>query len=131
MRCRFNMPVISHHISESSLTAHCFQWAWNQYPKTRHCLFHIANEGKRSLRYGAQQKAMGLIAGVPDFAFIHNGITHYCELKTSTGVLSPTQHHIHKVWSENGVIVTVCNSIEAFQLWFSIIIKPLSLTKRF
>ena len=109
--------------TESQLSAMCFQWAWNQYPKTRYCLFHISNEGKRSLRYGAQQKAMGLLPGVPDFCFVWNGAAHFLELKTEKGKTSPAQENIMSKWKDQNIEVLVCNSYEDFQKWFEIIIK--------
>lgn len=111
------------HISESQLTAMCFQWAWNQHPKTRYCLFHIVNEGKRSARYGAQQKAMGLLSGVPDFCLVWAGAVHFCELKTTKGKLSPNQIHIIETWKHQDINVEVCNTFEMFKCWFEKIIK--------
>jgi hypothetical protein len=105
-------------ITESQLTVMCFQWAWNQYPKTRYCLFHIVNEGKRSARYGATQKAMGLLSGVPDFCFVWNGKTSFCELKTTTGKLSASQQNIIETWKHQGFDVEVIKSFEDFKLWF-------------
>lgn len=105
-------------ITENQLTAMCFQWAWNQYPKTRNCLFHIVNEGKRSARYGATQKAMGLVSGVPDFCFVWNGGVHFCELKTEKGKLSANQVNIIETWKYQGVNVEVAKSLIEFQKWF-------------
>lgn len=33
-------------ISELQLQAKCFQWAWNTFPETRKCLWHVTNECK-------------------------------------------------------------------------------------
>jgi len=114
-------PVVE--ITENQLTAMCFQWAWNQYPKTRFCLFHIVNEGKRSMRYGATQKAMGLLSGVPDFCFVWNGKVNFCELKTGTGRLSENQKNIINVWGGQNINVEIIKSLIEFKAWFELRMK--------
>lgn len=54
--------------SESIEQQNLFEWAKifsGKYPELT-LLYHIPNEGKRSLKEGARMKAEGLKAGVPD-----------------------------------------------------------------
>lgn len=44
-------------------------WNKNKHPELD-LVIHIANEGKRSSRYGAELKRMGLRAGFPDLAIL-------------------------------------------------------------
>lgn len=49
-------------------------------------IYHIANEGKRTPRYGSKLRAMGLCKGVPDYFWMFPyGSCHgiYIEMKTS------------------------------------------------
>ena len=109
--------------SEDRFTADCFQLAWNKYPETRYKLFHIVNEGLRSQRTGAKFKSMGLLPGVPDFAFLWSGITHYCELKLPGGKLSDSQKKLHAEWKENGTEISICYDIDNFEKWLVNIIN--------
>lgn len=67
-----------------------FEWAKIQksaYPELR-LLYHIANEGKRSVQTGARLKAAGLSSGVPDICLPvakggYNAL--YIELKRQKG----------------------------------------------
>jgi hypothetical protein len=110
-------------MSEDQLTAKCFQYAWNYHPETRYLLFHIANEGATTLKTGASNKAKGKLPGVPDFAIVWDGNTHWCELKVEKGVLSTAQKNLHTIWSSQGVPVTVARSFEEFLTWLYDIIK--------
>jgi hypothetical protein len=45
------------------------KWQEGRYPELK-MLMHIPNEGKRSKRYGAELKRMGLKAGFPDLGLL-------------------------------------------------------------
>jgi hypothetical protein len=104
--------------NESIIASQCFIWAWNNYPSTRYCLFHIANEAKRSIIDASKQKAMGLLSGVPDYGFVWKGNTYYFELKTEEGKVSENQKKVHNAFENQGVNVTVGHSFEDFKSWF-------------
>lgn len=76
-----------------------FRWAEfaeEQYPELR-LMYHIPNEGKRSKVTGAQLKAQGLKAGVPDVCLpvAHGGyIGLYVEMKVKPN--RPTENQ--KQW---------------------------------
>jgi hypothetical protein len=54
--------------------------------------FHPANGGMRSKRTAARMKALGVVPGVPDLAFVlADGRSAFLELKSPVGRLSPAQ----------------------------------------
>lgn len=110
--------------SEIRIQAECFQWAWNTHPTTRRLLFHVPNGGSRGVIEGMQLKASGVVAGVPDMVLLWRGRAYGFEMKTSTGVLSPAQAELHKIWQANGVPVIVVRSLEQFAAAFTSIILP-------
>lgn len=57
-------------------------------------------------------KRMGVQAGWPDVHFIWKGRACYCELKASSGVLSPAQKLVHQAITAAGGVVKVCKSEE-------------------
>lgn len=76
---------------------------------------HIPNEGKRSARYGAQLKRMGLRRGFPDL-FIpvarkgYHGL--FIEMKAKGGRVSPEQKEWARVLAEQRYLCAVCYSFE-------------------
>lgn len=98
--------------AESKIQQDAILHIWNKLPETRLCLFHVPNGMNSDARQGAKFKAQGVIAGVPDLVFVWAGKTHYIEVKTANGYLSPAQKKLHAKWSEQGVIVHVCRSSE-------------------
>lgn len=54
-------------------------------------VFHPANGGKRGKAEGAIFKAMGVVAGVPDFVIVWDRRVFFLELKTVDGELSIEQ----------------------------------------
>jgi hypothetical protein len=54
--------------------------------------FHPANGGERRLSVALRLKRMGVVAGVPDLAFVlPDGRAAFLEVKTRTGRMSPEQ----------------------------------------
>jgi hypothetical protein len=98
--------------TESKIQQDAIMEIWNKLPETRLCLFHVPNGMFTNAREGAKFKAQGVIAGVPDLVFVWAGKTHYIEVKTAKGVLSPQQKALHQKWAEQGVIVNVVRSSE-------------------
>lgn len=69
------------------------EWAMGKYPELR-LLFHIPNEGKRSIKGGAALTKQGLKSGVPDLCLpVSCGKYHalYIEMKRKGGKPSPKQ----------------------------------------
>ena len=103
--------------SEDNLTYRCYTWFNNSFPQHRGRLFHVPNGGQRSVSEGNRLKAMGVIAGVPDFIFISGvgGIVGI-ELKVGKNVLSPQQIALHASWGKIGVkVYVVRDDIEEFK----------------
>jgi hypothetical protein len=102
-------------ISESKLQQECFVWFWNTFPLLRRTLFHIPNGGQRGRVAGNKMKSIGVVAGVPDFVFVHAGRVHFFELKIDTGSVSGKQKEIHFIFAKQGVPVTIVRSLEQFK----------------
>ncbi len=74
-------------------------------------LYHIANEGTGSARRGAELKAQGVLAGVPDYCLpVPRGRYHglYIEMKAKTGRVSLSQQAVGAALITLGYAVQVC-----------------------
>lgn len=75
--------------------------------------FHVPNGEQRDARTGAKLKAMGALAGVPDFALhLPRGQVGYIELKTAAGALSETQLAFRESCIAHGHGHAVCRSLD-------------------
>jgi len=81
--------------SELKIQAKACQFIWNKYPQTRYCLYHVANEAKRSPVEWGMLKAAGFINGIQDMHFVWSGNTYRIEMKTETGIISDDQKIVH------------------------------------
>jgi hypothetical protein len=122
----FNSTFIESNDSNSSedrIQSDCFQWAWNQFPKTRGLLYHIRNGGSiASAREGNKFKAMGVVKGIPDLHLAipatSEGIQYaslYIEMKKPKGKESEDQIRIHEKLREAGNMVVTCRNLKHFQ----------------
>ena len=100
--------------SETQLQAECFQWCWNEHPETRRLLWMNRNHGKKKMMEALQDRAMGLVPGIPDLTFIWKFEVYGIEIKIPGGVLSDDQKKVHKAWGPHGNIITVY-SLEQFK----------------
>ena len=64
---------------------------------------------------GAQLKAMGLQAGVPDLMIIYKGEIVFIELKAAKGRLSETQMFVSDKLCKAGAFVFMCRTIEEIE----------------
>lgn len=104
-------------ISESQEQQALFQWAaWaeGKYPELE-TIYHIPNEGKRSLATGGKLKAEGLKAGFPDIGLSvakrgYHGL--YIEVKSQKGRMSPEQKEWQKRLTKYGNLSIVCYGFE-------------------
>lgn len=104
--------------SEDNLTYRCYTWFNNTiHPDNRGRLFHVPNGGQRSVSEGNRLKAMGVVAGVPDFIFITKGAGIIgIELKVGKNPLSKEQVALHASWAKVGVkVYVVRDDIEEFK----------------
>ena len=120
--------------SELQLQAECFQWAWNYYPETRLCLWHVTNEMKP---YPTEQhaafktriakaKAAGLVPGVFDLHFFWDKEFHVFELKVEYNKLSDSQIKFQAKMILHGAFTYEIRELETFQRIFLTIINDKS-----
>ena len=64
--------------------------------------WHTPNGEKREKRDAAKLKAMGTLAGLPDFFFLDNGRLFGLELKRNKGRISPEQRAVSAALERNG-----------------------------
>lgn len=112
------------------------QWLWHYRPETRRCLYHVANEGDRSVMELQMLTAAGMIGGIQDLHFLWKGKTYLLEVKTKEGMVSPAQKCVHAAHKAQGfdtylfrsaysLISFVCAVISSGRpLWHSSFLSP-------
>lgn len=71
--------------------------------------FHVPNEG---MGYRGALKAIGMVAGAPDYVFVSANKTMLVEVKTKTGRISSAQR-LFKAWCEDkGVDYRIIHSLD-------------------
>lgn len=114
-------------LSEQQAVIEWCEWHLGRYPELK-SIYHITNEGKRSIAGGAQLKKAGLKSGVPDLCLpcAHGGYhALYIEMKKDSSC-KPTENQ--KKWIDllrkQGNFAVVCNSaddaIEIIQAYMSL-----------
>lgn len=114
-------------LSEQQAVIEWCEWHSGRYPELK-SIYHITNEGKRSIAGGAQLKKAGLKSGVPDLCLpcAHGGYhALYIEMKKDSNS-KPTENQ--KKWIDllrkQGNFAVVCNSaddaIEIIQAYMSL-----------
>lgn len=101
--------------AESRTQTACVSWFNSHYPELEGCLFHIPNEGKKSIRQGARWKALGGVAGVADLVLIYQGTCAFFELKAAKGVLSERQKAWRAIVQAQGFHYHVIRNVEDFK----------------
>lgn len=84
----------------------------NRYKKL---VLHFANEGKRSERYGALMKSLGMRKGASDLFIAvprHGYGGAWIELKSADGTLSPEQKDFLADMKEQNFYTNVCWSVK-------------------
>jgi len=74
--------------------------------------FHVPNEGKRSFGQQRKMKRLGMVAGVPDRCFIHNGGVSFIEVKAPKKYCTPVQKDMQERLFNAGANIDVCRSVE-------------------
>lgn len=110
-------------LRERALQAECVAW-WNQ-ASLPGLLFHVPNEGKRTRIEAASLRALGVVAGAPDFVLL---LPYFqvclIELKAEGGELSEAQldfkanaeamwHDYNVCWSLNDFKRVVAGAVSA------------------
>lgn len=104
-------------VTEAEEQKALIQWAKFQEKKYSELkmLMHVPNEGKRSKRYGAELKRMGLKAGFPDLGlFVPRNNKHalFLEMKVGRNKCTDNQKKWIRALMEQGYEVKVCYSCE-------------------
>ena len=77
--------------------------------------YHVPNESKRSVVYGAMLKKMGMSPGVPDLVIpVPNGRYHglYIEMKTKRGRPTENQKRWLDLLQKNGYKAVICHGFD-------------------
>lgn len=104
--------------SETAEQEAVFEWAQlnsGKYPELKY-MYHVANEGKRTARYGAELKRMGLKNGVPDIVLpAPRGDYHglYIEMKVGQNRPTPAQKEYLEFLTKQNYVAVVCYSADA------------------
>ncbi len=112
--------------TESGLQAACHTWFHNSLPQYRGLGFMIHNDGAKHGIQAAQDKARGLVAGLPDWClmvpcqashFLPHGWLHglFVEFKTATGRRSAIQQKRHDQLRGQGYRVELVQGLAHFQ----------------
>lgn len=102
-------------MTEDKLQSECFQWMWNTYPNLRRSFWHVPNGGSRDAREGLKMKACGVIPGVHDLHFLHQGKFYTFELKVGRNTLSDDQKKFASKVEENGGHWFEIRDLESFK----------------
>ena len=89
--------------SESSETIGFVRWFRQKFPDI--IIFHIPNEGKRSIKMNTRLKAEGLVAGMPDLCIPQWKL--FVEMKKINGKLSANQKKTIKKLELSGLSVII------------------------
>lgn len=87
------------------------------------CIWYaVPNGEKRSIATGRRLKAMGVVAGIPDMAFVlPNGFAAFIEFKSEKGVLSQAQSAFRDKCIRTGVayccVSTFDQAVAALTAW--------------
>jgi hypothetical protein len=108
--------------TEDQLQAQIVTWFNNSYCLKTHnprsLIFSVPNGGNRHFLEAMKFKATGLLAGASDLIVIHRSIVYFCELKTESGRLSPSQLDFEARVTENGFQYKIFRSLLEFQEFF-------------
>jgi len=115
------------------------------FPQLRGKVWHTKNEGEfvrkaiqegsgwrvetdaelelRKKVEGGRNKALGMVAGIPDILILYRGLLYGIELKQPSGVLSPSQKELHVNWNKDSVPVVTCYELFSVLSYISDIVN--------
>lgn len=99
---------------EYNLQKKCVQWFSYQYPQYKGLLYMNMNNPRSKIN-GALMKAAGMISGVADLTYLHNGKAYFIELKTPTGKISANQKEWGNKVIDNGFCYTIIRTFDEFK----------------
>lgn len=100
--------------TEKKIQSDCFVWLWNYMPETRGLLCYNLANSKNKVD-GAQNKAMGLIAGRSDMVLYWKSIAYMFEFKTEIGKQSSTQKEWQKTIENQGFKYYIVRNLIEFK----------------
>lgn len=100
--------------SEVAMQSRAYTNLWNSRPDLRGRVFAINNNSQNAIK-GALNKAMGVLPGVADMAFVCNsGLIVWIEWKTPVGDQSPQQKEWEHTVTTLGHIYVIVRSEQEF-----------------
>lgn len=109
-------------MTEDKIQAEIVTWFTNNYCLKTHSprsmIFSIPNGGFRHKIEAMKLKATGMLAGASDLIVIHRSRIYFCELKTDSGILSPSQKDFALRLNENGFEYKIFRSLLEFKEFF-------------
>lgn len=104
-------------MSENKLQQSIYMWYTNTYViNDKRCMIlSIPNGGLRDKMTAITMKATGLYKGAADLLIVHRGWVGFVELKTDTGIQSPSQRQFEAHCIEAGIPYRLVKSLEEFQ----------------
>ena len=88
---------------------------WASYRPDLKLMYHITNEGRRTVQHTMSLLRQGMKPGVPDICLpVARGVYHglYIELKTKTGLQSPEQKQWQRDLLNEGYCAAVCHGFD-------------------
>lgn len=107
-------------LSHDRIQQEIFQYAWNQYPQSRRCMWHTPNEFHRPRGMSkqehmiilSQRKAIGVLSGVTDLVFYFQGVLYMFDIKIGNDTLSSEQREFINANIEQGGQFFEINTLE-------------------
>ena len=92
-----------------------------KYPKLVGLLYMIHNTPRNKID-GKRLKAMGMVRGVADLAFMYKGKSYYLELKIATGRQSKEQKEWEQLITSHGFQYVIIRSVDEFLSFISSVV---------
>jgi hypothetical protein len=98
----------------NKLQAQCFQHFWNNYPQHRRMMWMNLNNAPNA-KMGAQYKALGMVAGVPDLSLVDvQGRFVGIEFKVGVDKQSEAQKEVQQRLQDRGAFYYVVTNFDEF-----------------
>lgn len=101
---------------ESKIQMACYRYFTKTFPEYEGLLFHVPNEGNRTLGGASKLKALGLFSGVSDLVFLNPLTKHpvFIEIKTKTGRQTDGQRIWQTIVEKHGFRYYICRGLLDF-----------------
>lgn len=99
-------------MTESKIQIEIVKYIRLLYPKS--ILFSVPNGGQRNVLVAANLKREGVLPGVSDLIWLHQGKTYFLEVKTDKGYQSVYQKEFEDKVKKQGFIYHILRSTKDF-----------------